>query len=102
MPYWLTLVADIAQRRGHRDEARAVLDAAVADARARQDVWWLPEVLRRRAALDDGPVAVERLRAAAALAREHGSTALLRRCHADLRAIDPTAFTDVRRPQPYG
>ena len=42
MPYWLTLVADIAQRRGHRDEARAVLDAAVADARARQDVLVAP------------------------------------------------------------
>ena len=93
MPYWLALVADIAQRRGHRDEARAVLDAAVADARSRQDVWWLPEVLRRRAALDDGPGAVARLRAAADLAREHGSTALLRRCHADLRAVDPTALT---------
>ena len=67
------------------------------------DVWWLPEVLRRRAALDDGPVAVERLRAAAALAREHGSTALLRRCHADLRAVDPTALTErSTAPQPYG
>ncbi|WP_433030946.1 ATP-binding protein [Actinomycetospora sp. CA-053990] len=103
MPYWLTLVADIAQRRGHRDEARAVLDAAVADARSRQDVWWLPEVLRRRAALDDGPGAVGRLRVAADLAREHGSTALLDRCHADLRAIDMTALTErSQAPRPHG
>lgn len=103
MPYWLTLVADIAERRGRQDEARAVLDAAVADARSRQDVWWLPEVLRRRAALDDGPGAVGRLRAAADLAREHGSTALLRRCHADLRAIDPTALTErSKTPRPHG
>jgi hypothetical protein len=83
MPYWLTLVADIALRRGHRDEARAVLDAAVADARSRGDVWWLPEVLRRRAALDDAPAALDRLRTAEGLAREHGSTALVRRCQAD-------------------
>ena len=55
MPYWLSLFADIAQRRGRPDEARAMLDAAVADARARDDVWWLPEVLRMRAALDDDP-----------------------------------------------
>ncbi|GAA4736119.1 ATP-binding protein [Actinomycetospora chibensis] len=103
MPYWLTLVADIALRRGRRDEARAVLDAAIADARSRHDVWWLPEVLRRRAALDDAPGAVERLRAAADLAREHGSTALLRRCHADLRDIDPTALTErSRASRPYG
>jgi len=100
MPYWLTLVADIALRQGHRDEARAVLDAAVADARSRHDVWWLPEVLRRRAALDDRPAAVERLRVAADLSREHGSTALLRRCHADLRAVatpdgpDPPVLTE--------
>ena len=86
MPYWLTLVADLALRRGRPQEARAVLDAAVADARSRRDVWWLPEVLRRRAALDDTPAALGALRAAAGLARQHGSTALLRRCHADLRA----------------
>jgi len=80
-----------------------VLDAAVADARSRQDVWWLPEVLRRRSALDEGPGAVGRLRAAADLAREHGSTALLRRCLADLRAIDPTALTErSKAPRPYG
>jgi len=85
MPYWLTLVADLALRRGRPEEAAAVLDAAVADARSRRDVWWLPEVLRRRAALDAGSAALDRLRTAAGLAREHGSTALLRRCHADIR-----------------
>ncbi|PVZ11147.1 ATP-binding protein [Actinomycetospora cinnamomea] len=86
MPYWLTLVADIALRRGRPDEARAVLDAAIADARSRGDVWWLPEVLRRRAAFDEDPAALERLAVAADLAREHGSTALLRRCRGDLGA----------------
>jgi hypothetical protein len=89
MPYWLSLLADLAERDGRPGDARATLDAAVVDARARRDLWWLPEVLRRRAAFDPPGPARERLRSAAALARAHGSLALLRRCHADLRALGP-------------
>ena len=86
MPYWLSLCADIARRRGAPDVARATLDAALAGGRARDDVWWLPEVMRMRAAYDDGDEAVARLQAAARLAAEHGSVALLARCHDDLAA----------------
>ncbi|WP_318307376.1 ATP-binding protein [Amycolatopsis solani] len=78
MPYWLTLVADLSAP----EAARATLDAALAAGEARDDRWWLPEVLRLRAAHDTDPV--PRLRAAAELARAHGSVALLRRCEADL------------------
>ncbi|HEU5420978.1 MAG TPA: AAA family ATPase [Streptosporangiaceae bacterium] len=84
MPYWLSLQADIAWRDGQRDLARATLDAAIAASRACDDVWWLPEVLRMRAAHEDGPAAVARLRAAVAAAAGQGATGLLRRCQADL------------------
>ena len=78
MPYWLTLLAELSVP----EAARATLDAALAAGRARDDLWWLPEVLRLRAAhdVDPGP----RLREAADLARAQGSVALLRRCETDL------------------
>ncbi|QJY47441.1 ATP-binding protein [Pseudonocardia broussonetiae] len=87
MPYWLSLCADIERREGRPDAARAMLDAALESGRARDDVWWLPEVLRARAALgDDADGAVARLREGARLAAAHGSVVLLARCRADLAA----------------
>ncbi len=50
-PYWLSLLADLLDQTGDRDGARRTLDDAAADARARDDVWWLPEVLRMRASV---------------------------------------------------
>ncbi len=87
MPYWLSLVADLAAREGRRDEAAATLDAALAAGRARDDLWWLPEVMRMRAAYDSRDQAVQRLTAAARMATQHGSVALLRRCRDDLAAL---------------
>src|ERR1019366_2687493 len=86
MPYWLSLLADLSVRAGQPGAARAILDAALADANARDDLWWLPEVMRMRAAHDDADAAVARLRSAAQLAGAHGSAALLRRCERDLAA----------------
>jgi hypothetical protein len=80
MPYWLSLLADLLDRNGQPDPARAALDAALAGGQARDDVWWLPEVMRMRAAYDGGEAAVARLRRAAQMASAHGSVALLRRC----------------------
>jgi DNA-binding SARP family transcriptional activator len=94
MPYWLSLSADLAARSGSPDAARATLDAAIAAAHANDDMWWLPEVMRMRAAYDeDEEVATARLRAAAELASAHGSIALLRRCERDLRlwGVRPSA-----------
>ncbi|HEX2319848.1 MAG TPA: AAA family ATPase [Streptosporangiaceae bacterium] len=87
MPYWLSLLGDLIARQGRRDAARATLDGALVTGRAHDDVWWLPEVLRMRAAYDDDEqAALARLRAAAAMAAAHGSIALLRRCEADIEA----------------
>ncbi len=86
MPYWLSLLADLSARHDQLDAARATLDAALVAARAHDDVWWLPEVMRMRAAYDGQQAAVSRLRSAAQMASAHGSVALLRRCEHDLAA----------------
>ena len=87
MPYWFSLLADLLTWGDRPDAARATLDAAVVAARAHDDLWWLPEVMRLRAAHDDEEAAVARLESAARLASAHGSVALLRRCERDLRAL---------------
>ncbi|EME62841.1 SARP family transcriptional regulator [Rhodococcus ruber BKS 20-38] len=84
MPYWLSLLADLSVREGDPGAARAALDAAIVAGQARDDLWWLPEVMRMRAAHDDHDTAITRLRAAARTAAAHGSAALLRRCARDL------------------
>ena len=91
MPYWMSLLADLLARNGQPGTARAILDAAVAAGHAHDDVWWLPEVMRMRAAHDDEEPARARLRSAVQLASQHGSVALLRRCQRDLeeRGVRP-------------
>jgi DNA-binding SARP family transcriptional activator len=86
MPYWLSLLADRLDRDGQPHAARATLDGAIVAGRARDDLWWLPEVMRMRAAHDDPAAAADRLRAAAELAAAHGSAGLLRRCQRDANA----------------
>ena len=94
MPYWLSLLAGLSAREGRPGAARATLDAALAAGRVHRDVWWLPEVMRMRAAYDDEQAAIARLRSAAQMASEHGSVMLLRRCESDLGA------RGVRLPAP--
>ncbi len=84
MPYWLTLLADLYGRDGQAGAARATLDAALAAGQTHDDRWWMPEVMRMRAAHDQDEPARERLRAAVAEAAAQGSVALLRRCERDL------------------
>jgi DNA-binding SARP family transcriptional activator len=86
MPYWLSLLADLSARDNRPDAALATLDAALVAAQANDDLWWLPEVVRMRAAYDEEEAAIGRLRSAAELASAHGSAALLLRCEHDLRA----------------
>ncbi|HEX5120190.1 MAG TPA: AAA family ATPase [Pseudonocardiaceae bacterium] len=80
MPYWLSLLAQLQDRDGRPGDARATLDAAVVAGQVRDELWWLPEVLRLRSAHDEPGAAAERLAVATRLARGHGSVALLRRC----------------------
>jgi DNA-binding SARP family transcriptional activator/tetratricopeptide (TPR) repeat protein len=93
MPYWLSLLADLLARNNRPAAARATLDAALVAGQARDDLWWLPEVMRMRAAHDDGEAASSRLGSAAQMAAAHGSVALLRRCERDLaeRGVRPSA-----------
>lgn len=86
MPYWLSLLAALYAGSGRPDATRGTLDAALAAAHAHDDVWWLPEVMRMRAAYDDAESGLSRLRSAAQLAAAQGSVALLRRCQRDLAA----------------
>lgn len=86
MAYWLSLVADLHRREGNVAAAAAVLDAATSFATEHDDRWWLPEILRLRAALDPGRGPNRRLEQAVALARSQSSTTLLDRCRADIDA----------------
>ncbi|MEO7753098.1 MAG: AAA family ATPase [Terracoccus sp.] len=90
MPYWLSLVAELHLRDGNPAAAVAVLDAATSFATEHDDRWWLPEVLRARAALSPGSGSAVRLHHAMALARSQSSVTLLERCRADLDARPPT------------
>jgi DNA-binding SARP family transcriptional activator len=92
MPYWLSLLADALVREGDEDEARPVLDAALAAAEQHDDRWWLPEVLRLRAGLEPGAGALDLLHRAIGVAALQSSRTLESRCRADLAA------GGVRRP----
>jgi DNA-binding SARP family transcriptional activator/tetratricopeptide (TPR) repeat protein len=98
MPYWLSLLADLMACNGDPGAAAATLDAALAAGQAHDDFWWLPEVMRMRAAYDGEERAVERLRAASRMAAGHGSVALLARCVADLEARGVPAGAFAVRP----
>jgi hypothetical protein len=84
MPYWMSLLADLLARNNRLDEARATLDAALVTAQDHDDLWWLPEVMRMRAAYDEEQAAVARLRSAAQMASAQDAVALLQRCERDL------------------
>ena len=87
MPYWLSLLGETLIGCGDREEARAVLDAAQVAAEQHDDVWWLPEILRRRASLEQGSRAQALLNDGLALANSQAAAALAARCKADLATL---------------
>ncbi|HET6697536.1 MAG TPA: AAA family ATPase, partial [Nocardioidaceae bacterium] len=92
MPYWLSLLAELQCDSGQAEAAAATLDAARSSAQTLGDAWWLPEVLRQRAALA-GPHQRESLLAAAvATAEDHGSLALAARVRRTLAGRTTTAY----------
>ena len=93
MPYWLSLLADLSVRNDQHSAARAILDAALAAAQERDDVWWLPEVMRMRAAYDDAAGRHH----ATALRRTDGVGPRQRRAPAALRARPHRAGCWLRR-----
>jgi DNA-binding SARP family transcriptional activator/predicted ATPase len=52
-PYYLSLLAEGLLHAGQQDEARAVVDAALATAAQNRDVWWLADLHRLRGVLSD-------------------------------------------------
>ena len=94
MPYWLSLLADLSARNDRRSAARAILDAALAAAQERDDVWWLPEVMRMRAAYDS-----RGRHHATALGRTDGVGPRQCRAPAALRARPYGAGRWLRRPR---
>ncbi|WP_425861396.1 ATP-binding protein [Arthrobacter sp. TWP1-1] len=51
MPYWHSLLAQALLECGRQEEAVAVFNGAESAAIQRDDLWWLPEILRQRALL---------------------------------------------------
>jgi hypothetical protein len=68
-------------------EARAVLDAAAATARAQEDLWWLPEIERRRALLRPEGRRRPALEAALAQAVAQESRVLVQACRRSIAAL---------------
>lgn len=97
MPYWLSLLADLYERESRPEPAVAALDAALSGGQARDDLWWLPEVMRQRAHFDPSDQVGVRLSAATRLASDQGSAGLLRRCRADRQLTDsPVSVRPLR------
>ncbi|MGC5583134.1 ATP-binding protein [Ornithinimicrobium sp. W1665] len=82
--YFLCLLADALE---DPPEARAVLDAAAATARAQEDLWWLPEIERRRALLRPEGERRPHLETALDQALDQESSLLVERCRRSLSAL---------------
>ena len=78
-PYYMSLLAETYQRAGNRDRAATLVDAAIAKALERPDVWWLPALYFQKSELDVSRQRDATLRTALDLARAQGSRALERR-----------------------
>ena len=89
-PYYLSLLADALQAAGHRRRARAVLDAALADAATSGERWWVPELHRRLGALEDGPDGEAAIRRALDLAVGQGAWSLALRAAVSLARRAPS------------
>jgi DNA-binding SARP family transcriptional activator len=95
-PYYLSLLADAHEASGHAARARAVLDAALTDAATSGEQWWVPELQRRRGALDDGPSGEAAIRRALDLAKAQGARSLALRAAISLARRAPSERASLR------
>ncbi len=87
MPYWLSLLAETLDGADRAGDALVALDEGLAAAEEGGEPWWLPELLRQKAAHVPGPEREELLTLALETARAQHSVVLERRCAADLAAL---------------
>jgi tetratricopeptide (TPR) repeat protein len=78
-PYYLSLLAETYRVDGRHERAAEVLDTAVAMARARSDLWWLPALYVQKSELEPAPACDRLLRDGLELARAQGSRGLEQR-----------------------
>ena len=95
-PYYLSLLADAHQAAGDPRQARAVLDAALADAATSGEQWWVPELHRRLGSLDDGPSGEASLRRAVDIATAQGAWSLALRAAVSLARRAPSEQATLR------
>jgi tetratricopeptide (TPR) repeat protein len=77
-PYYMSLLADVYRRGGHRDRAAAILDQAIATALARSDSWWLPALYFQKSELAPPPSREALVRRGLELARSQNNRGLER------------------------
>ena len=77
-PYYLSLLAEAYSRGGNVDRAAAILNAAIAMAIERSDVWWLPALYLQKSAFESSPTGDVMLRRALEVARAQNSRGLER------------------------
>jgi tetratricopeptide (TPR) repeat protein len=78
-PYYMSLLAETCLFAGNRDRAASILDAAVAMALERSDVWWLPALYLQKSELEMPRVRESTRRRALELALAQDSRGLTRR-----------------------
>jgi len=78
-PYYLSLLADTYRRAGERNRAGSILGTAIAMARDRSDVWWLPALLLQKSELEPAAERERTLREGLELARAQHSYGLMQR-----------------------
>jgi tetratricopeptide (TPR) repeat protein len=85
-PYYLSLLADTYRRAGERNRAGSILGTAIAMARDRSEVWWLPALLLQKSELEPAAERERTLREGLELARAQHSYGLMRRISSAMSA----------------
>jgi tetratricopeptide (TPR) repeat protein len=94
-PHYLAILAQTHIAAGDLNRANSILGAAVATAKANEDVYWLPEIYRLIAELGPESNRDTTLRMALDLARTHGSRSLALRAAISLVQHTPSAAGEL-------